>query len=70
MSENGTIHITMMKNWVSHVLFLRKRGLILYSAALKKEPHIPTMSYIGSTKTQSPIKSQNLGKKSIIHKGS
>ena len=33
MSENGTIHITMMKNWVSHLLFLRKRGLILYLAA-------------------------------------
>ena len=26
MSANGTIHITMMKNWVSHILFLRKRG--------------------------------------------
>ena len=26
MSENGTIHITMMKNWVSHILFLKKRG--------------------------------------------
>ena len=35
-SENGTIHITMMKNWVSPILFLRKRGLILYLAALKK----------------------------------
>ena len=31
MSENGTIHITMMKNWVSHNLFL-----IIYLAALKK----------------------------------
>ena len=36
MSENGTIHITMMKNWVSHILFLRKRGLIVNLAALKK----------------------------------
>ena len=37
MSENGTIHISMMKNWVSHVLFhRRKRGLIVYLAALKK----------------------------------
>ena len=26
MSENGTIHITMMKNCVSHILFLRKGG--------------------------------------------
>ena len=34
--ENGTIHTTMMKNWVSHVLFIRKRGLMVYLAALKK----------------------------------
>ena len=27
MSENGTIHISMKKNLVSHVLFLRKGGL-------------------------------------------
>ena len=26
MIENGTIHISMMKNWVSHILFLRKKG--------------------------------------------
>ena len=31
-----TIHLTMMKNWVSHILFPRKRGLIVYLAALKK----------------------------------
>ena len=36
MSEDGTIHMTMMKNWVHHILFLRKRGLIVYLAALKK----------------------------------
>ena len=36
MSENGTIHISMMKNWVSHILILRKRGFIVYLAALKK----------------------------------
>ena len=51
MSENGTIHITMMKNCVSHILFLKKRGLIVYLAALKRglfAPHIRTMSYIGS----------------------
>ena len=47
MSENGTIHtvtyilyrslihITMMKKWIRHILFLRKRGLIVYLAALK-----------------------------------
>ena len=28
MSENRTIRITMMKNWVSHILFLRKGGCI------------------------------------------
>ena len=33
--KNGTIHILMMNNWVSHILFLRKRGLIVYLAALK-----------------------------------
>ena len=36
MSENGNIHITMMKTWVSHILFLRKGGLIVYLAALKR----------------------------------
>ena len=36
LPENGTIHITMTKNWVSHILFLRKRGLIVYLAALKR----------------------------------
>ena len=52
MSENGTIYITMMKKWVSYILFLRKRGLIIYLAALKRGlfgPHICTMSYIGSS---------------------
>ena len=53
MSENWTIHITMMKNVISHILFLRKRGLIIYLTALKSglfAPHrqIRTMSYIGS----------------------
>ena len=24
--KTGNSHITMMKNWVSHILFLRKRG--------------------------------------------
>ena len=50
-SENSTIHVTMMKNWLSHILFFRKRGLIVYLAALKRglfAPHIRTMSYIGS----------------------
>ena len=42
--------ITMMKNLVSHILFLRKWGLIVHLAALKRglfRPHIRTMSYIG-----------------------
>ena len=35
--KTGNSHITMMKNWVSHILFLRKGGgLIVYLAALKK----------------------------------
>ena len=41
----------MIKNWVSHILFLRKMGLIVYLAALKRVlfgTHIRTMSYIGS----------------------
>ena len=39
MSENGTIHITMIKNWVRLILFLRKGGggVIVYLAELKKE---------------------------------
>ena len=48
MPENGTLHISMMKSWVSHILFLRKMGLIVYMAALKRGlfgPHIRTMSY-------------------------
>ena len=36
MSENGTIHITMVKNWVSYILFSLKRGRIVYLAAVKK----------------------------------
>ena len=46
-----------MKNWVSHILFLRKRGLIDNLAALKRRlfaPHIRTMSYIGSYPPPSP----------------
>ena len=35
--RKGTIHITMMKNWVSHILFLRKRGFIVYLAVLKND---------------------------------
>ena len=38
----------MMNNWVSHILFLRKRGLIVYLAALKRGlfgPHFRTMSH-------------------------
>ena len=51
MSENGTIHISMVKNLVSNILFLRKGGLNVYLAALKRGlfgTHIRTMSYISS----------------------
>ena len=34
--KNGIIHISMMKNWVSHAFFLRKTGLTVYLGALKK----------------------------------
>ena len=43
--------MSMMKTLVSHMLFLRKRGLIVYLAALKMRlfgTHIRTFSYIGS----------------------
>ena len=53
MSEKGIIHISMMNNWASHILFLRKRVLIVHLAALIKGgyfgTHIHTMSYIGSS---------------------
>ena len=36
MSENRTIHITMMKNWVSHILFLRKKGAYCIPGSAEK----------------------------------
>ena len=36
MSESGAFHIPIKKKWVSHILFVEKRGLIIYLAALKK----------------------------------
>ena len=51
MSENGTIHITMMKNWVCHILFLNKKGAYRLPDSAKKGAiglHIHTMSDIGS----------------------
>ena len=30
LSEKGIIHISIMKNWASHILFLRKGGLTVY----------------------------------------
>ena len=36
MSEKGIIHVSMMKNWASHIFFLEKREFILYLTALKK----------------------------------
>ena len=35
MLENGTIHITMMKNWVSHIRFLRKTAYRISGSAEK-----------------------------------
>ena len=34
--KKGIIHISMMKNWASHILFLKKGGLTVYLAALKR----------------------------------
>ena len=51
MSENGTIHISMMKNWVSYILFLGNGGLIIYLPALKKG----AMSYMGATPPPPPL---------------
>ena len=52
MSENGTIHISMMKTGsVIYYFFLVKRGLIVYLAALKKGGYwgrTSALSYIGS----------------------
>ena len=39
MSENGTIHITMIKkDWVSHILFLRKKGAYRIPDSAEKGP--------------------------------
>ena len=34
--KSGAFHIRIKKNWVSHILFVEKRGPIIYLAALKK----------------------------------
>ena len=34
--KSGAFHIPIKKNWASHVLFVEKRGPIIYLAALKK----------------------------------
>ena len=34
--KSGAFHIPIKKNWVSHILFVEKRGPIIYLAALKK----------------------------------
>ena len=34
--KNGTLHIPIKKKFVSHIQFPRKKGLIVYLAALKK----------------------------------
>ena len=49
--KSGAFHIPIKKNRVSHILFVDKRGLIIYLTGLKKGPfgtHIRTMLYIGS----------------------
>ena len=34
--KNGTFHTRIQKNWANHILFVEKRGSIIYLAALKK----------------------------------
>ena len=34
--KNGAFHIGIQKNWAIHILFVEKRGPIIYLAALKK----------------------------------
>ena len=34
--KSGAFHIPIKKNWVSHILFVEKRGPIIYLAVLKK----------------------------------
>ena len=36
LSENGIIHISMIKNWVSHIVFLRKNGAYRLSGSAEK----------------------------------
>ena len=48
--KNGAFHIGIQKNWAIHILFVEKRGLIIYLAVLKRGlfgMHIRTMPYIG-----------------------
>ena len=55
--KNGTFHIGILKNRVIHILFVEKRGPIIYLAALKIGPfgtHIRTMTYIGSYRPAPP----------------
>ena len=50
--NDNSLFIIMMKNWVSHILFLRKRGAYHIPGSAAKGvysgPHIHTMSYISS----------------------
>ena len=34
--KSGAFYIQIKKNWISHIFFVEKRGLIIYLAALKK----------------------------------
>ena len=54
MSEKGTIYVSMMKNWVSHILFLRKRGAYRIPGSTEKGGYsartsVSTVSYLGET---------------------
>ena len=34
--KNGAFHIGIQKNWANHILFVEKRGPIIYLVVLKK----------------------------------
>ena len=51
MSENGIIQISMIKNWVSRIVFLRKNGAYRISGSAEKGGYLArtfVLGHIGS----------------------
>ena len=44
--KTGNSHITMMKNWVSHILFLRKRGAYRIPGSTEKGGYSRTVKVL------------------------